>query len=353
MNEMTPNAFVPTDFACTVRLDLEALPVESPPAPGSRGVSAPPVRGPQTSLTAVQACSPPAMQATATVAEPAHERALTLFVRGFTAMEQRLLEGTVRLSQRRKPRLELVHENEAHRADLIMLDGSDGAAVAWGEAQHWLHAKTAIWVDSSVARPRHLMSRRPVQWSILPMLLARALEQASDARPQAPKSALLSNPTSNAVLAPADAPHVLVVDDSLAVRNHLRSLLEARGLRVSEANCVQAALETVTAKRFACVLMDVLMPDIDGYEGCKRIKSLRSSIGVVPVVMLTSKSSPFDRIRGKMAGCDAYLTKPVEPAQLYEVVAQHTGFGGRISEPTRARDSRLSSAGLPRQTMSV
>jgi DNA-binding response OmpR family regulator len=74
------------------------------------------------------------------------------------------------------------------------------------------------------------------------------------------------------------------------------------------------------------------MPDTDGYEGCRKIKSLKSSIGHLAVVMLTSKASPFDRIRGKMAGCDAYLTKPVEPARLYEVLAHHIG----IVEPAKA-----------------
>jgi two-component system, cell cycle response regulator len=71
--------------------------------------------------------------------------------------------------------------------------------------------------------------------------------------------------------------------------------------------------------------MDVLMPDMDGYEGCKRIRSLKAKIGALPVLMLTSKSSPFDRIRGKMAGCDAYLTKPVQPELLHAALAPYLG----------------------------
>ena len=70
------------------------------------------------------------------------------------------------------------------------------------------------------------------------------------------------------------------------------------------------------------MLLDVLMPGIDGFEACRRIKA---RAGSPPVVMLTSKSSPFDRVRGKMAGCDTYLTKPVDAEQLRAVVSRHLG----------------------------
>ena len=242
-------------------------------------------------------------------------------MRGFSKIERQLLEGTVRLSQRRNPRLELVAEDKADTADVVMIDALDAQAVRWGEQQFWLADKAVIWVDSRSPRAGHTLVKRPVQWPILPMLLARALEQSAAVHPVAAAAAAhgLRSSSDSAVK------RVLVIDDSLAVRNHLRSLLEACGLQVSEADCVAAALKALAAERFDCALMDVLMPEVDGYEGCKRIKGLKASVGQLPVVMLTSKSSPFDRIRGKMAGCDAYLTKPVEPAQLYDVLAQHIG----------------------------
>ena len=336
---MTPELHEPSDFAPTVPLDLNMLPATRAPGHGRQTVAAAPIRAmPAAALPALRVLMPPEIQVPALAVEPFRERALRLFVRGFDTMEQKLLEGTVRLSQRRLPRLELVPEDEAATVDLVMIDGSDDEAVAWGESQRWLADKVAIWVDSRVERPGHTLSRRPVQWSILPMMLARALEQASDSGVPSPESSRQLDV--NHSPRPAGTTHILVVDDSLAVRNHLRSLLEARGLQVSEADCVKAALEAVATNRFACVLMDVLMPDMDGYEGCKRIKSLKSSIGVLPVVMLTSKSSPFDRIRGKMAGCDAYLTKPVAPGQLYELLSVHTGVGGSAVKSEEARAAR-------------
>jgi twitching motility two-component system response regulator PilG len=63
------------------------------------------------------------------------------------------------------------------------------------------------------------------------------------------------------------------------------------------------------------------MPGIDGYQVCKLIKSKKVARKSA-VVMLTSKSSPFDKIRGAMAGCDAYLTKPVDTDKLLTVISK-------------------------------
>ena len=338
---MTPVPFQLTDFAATLPLDLDPLSDSTSPLRRRlTDVGAPPMVPMSATLPASPPLTPAPVSASfpVPVAKPPSVRALRLFVRGFNAVEKRLLEGTVRLSQRRLPRLELVPEHEASAADLVMIDGSDEQAVAWGESQPWLARKTAIWVDSRSERPGHTLSRRPVQWPLLPMMLARALEQGATARPQAPVAEPPAN--ASAVQRSQTARRVLVVDDSLVVRNQLRSLLEARGLQVSVADCVTAALAAVATQRFSCALMDVLMPDMDGYEGCKRIKSLKASIGPLPVVMLTSKSSPFDRIRGKMAGCDAYLTKPVEPHDLFEVLAKHIGPIAQPSAPAAATPRR-------------
>jgi|GEM_PF-1075354 len=277
----------------------------------------------------VSPVSPVSPPPSAIAEREAVQPALRLFVRGFSETETKLLEGTVRLSQRRLPRLALVAEADAANADLVLIDGQDADAVAWAEAKPWLAGKRTIWIDSRVPRPGHTEAYRPVQWPLLPMLLARALEQARGTQARSAVPA----PVSGLAVLPS-VQRVLVVDDSLAVRNHLRTLLETRGLHVTEASCVDDALSAVTATRFACALMDVLMPSTDGYEGCRRIKGLKSAIGVLPVIMLTSKSSPFDRIRGKMAGCDAYLTKPVEPASLFAALEPYLAPGSL--QPTQS-----------------
>lgn len=252
--------------------------------------------------------------------------ALKLAVQGLKPGERQLLEGLVKVSQRRTPRLEILDNTRAREADVVVIDTRDPMAMSWARRHPWLVRRAVIWIDGHDAAPGHTVLRRPVQWPILPMVLARALESgpgtatAAAAAVSAP-GALAASTGGN--FAPAHTPQILVVDDSLAVRAHLRSLLERRGYAVTDADCVDVALDSLDQRAFDCVLMDVLMPEVDGYEGCHQIKARLRGAKAVPVVMLTSKSSPFDRIRGKMAGCDAYLTKPVDPDHLAEVLAQH------------------------------
>ena len=262
--------------------------------------------------------------------EPAAEGAvLRLLVKGFSAMEHRLLEGTVKLSQRRAPRIDMVSEADGQLADVVMIDAQDITAIQWANTQPWLIGKPVIWAGAKAVRPGHMAIDRHVKWPILPVLLYRALEEA---------------PSQAAPVAAADAAaprqgnrRVLVVDDSLAVRNYLRSLLERQDIEVVEADSAEDGIAAATTQPFACVLMDVLMPGIDGFEACRRIKAKARAGSSLPVVMLTSKSSPFDRVRGKMAGCDTYLTKPVDPAQLHEVVERHLGAPAKPATPAFPR----------------
>lgn len=241
---------------------------------------------------------------------------LRLHARGFTATERLLLEGAVKVSQRRPPRIELVEGAQAVHADVVMVDVQDPQAAHWAATQPWLAAKAVIWAGAATARPGHMAIERHVKWPILPVLLYRALEQRPRAADATPAAATASR-------APAAATRrVLVVDDSLAARAHLRSLLERQGLEVAECERAEDGIAAAARESFACVLLDVLMPGMDGLEACRRIKAGARNGSPQPVVMLTSKSSPFDRVRGKMAGCDSYLTKPVDAAELHAVLAR-------------------------------
>lgn len=299
------------------------------------------------------AFSTPAAAPAAAAAAPPHAATdgappLRLAVKGLKPIERQLLEGLVKVSQRRTPRLEILDDMRAREADVVVVDTRDPAAMAWAHQRPWLARRAVIWIDGTEAAPGHTLLRRPVQWPILPMVLARALESAPDAdgtmppRPSAAPAATLA-PRGGAI----SQPQVLVVDDSLAVRNHLRSLLEPAGYAVTEADSVAAAMDRIAERRFHCVLMDVLMPQVDGYEGCHRIKAKLRGADAVPVVMLTSKGSPFDRIRGKMAGCDAYLTKPVDPGHLGEVLAQQVAARPGVT-PVPAQAAAAQAAAAPR-----
>ncbi len=257
---------------------------------------------------------------------------LRLAVKGLKPVERQLLEGLVKVSQRRSPRLALLEPQVARDADVIVVDTRDPAAVAWAQQRPWLANRAVIWIDGTQAGPGHTLLRRPVQWPILPMVLARALERGPGTAAAA-AAAPVAMEGARPAATPSRTARILVVDDSLAVRVHLRSLLEPRGYQITEADSVTAAMARIEDGRYDCVLMDVLMPQLDGYEGCHRIKARLRGGDAVPVVMLTSKGSPFDRIRGKMAGCDAYLTKPVDPQLLGEVLAQQVGAGAARRPP--------------------
>lgn len=232
---------------------------------------------------------------------------LKLLVKGFKPLEQQLLNGVVKLSHRRQPRLELVGAADGETADVVMIDAHDPQVMKWAGNQAWLERKAVIWVDGNAAPSGHIVVKRPVQWPMLLVLLLRAMEQGPQKITDAPATAVNRS--------------VLVVDDSLAVRAYLRSLLESRGFAVTDADSGEAGVQAAATALHACILMDVMMPGIDGFEACRLIKT--SHANAPAIVMLTGQVSPFNRIRGKMAGCDAYLTKPVDPDQLYEVLLRY------------------------------
>jgi two-component system, cell cycle response regulator len=114
---------------------------------------------------------------------------LRLLVKGFSPVEHRLLEGTVKLlSQRRAQRIDLVTEQEAASADVVLIDATDAGAMQWAASQPWLPGRAAIWAGAKAARPEHMVVERQVTWPILPALLYRALERTT-ARPAAEPNA--------------------------------------------------------------------------------------------------------------------------------------------------------------------
>ncbi len=250
---------------------------------------------------------------------------LKIIVKGLSLTERRLLAATIKLSERRKPRLDVVPDGMLDVADVIIVDSADADAMVWASSiSDKLETKTVIWVDRNTDNKRHGSISRPVLWVNLPIIISRIMDEVSvlemEVQPKAQVQQVqsakvrLSQPLSSA--GAGSILNVLVVDDSPAIREHLGGLLKAKGNRVTVADCGEKALDIVQAQNFDCIFMDVMMPGMDGYEACKKIKSKKVNGKTLSVIMLTGKSSPFDRIRGKMAGCDAYLTKPTSVDKL-------------------------------------
>ena len=117
---------------------------------------------------------------------------------------------------------------------------------------------------------------------------------------------------------------VLVVDDSLPVRQALEMKLTMMDYQVQLATNGEQAIQLIDQNNYDSVFLDVVMPGVDGYEVCKHIKRDKKTKHI-PVIMLTGKSSPFDKVKGKLAGCDTYLTKPVEHEEFQKVVSGYLG----------------------------
>jgi twitching motility two-component system response regulator PilG len=119
-----------------------------------------------------------------------------------------------------------------------------------------------------------------------------------------------------------NAPTVMVVDDSPTIRKILGLTLERAGYHVvAEANGV-SALERLQNMVPSVILLDISMPDLDGYEVCKRIKQDPRTTAV-PVIMLSGKGAFFDKVKGHLAGATEYLTKPFETPAVLAVVTSH------------------------------
>jgi len=109
---------------------------------------------------------------------------------------------------------------------------------------------------------------------------------------------------------------LLVVEDSRTQAEYLRHILENEGYRVVLAVNGLEALEQIKIDRPAMVLSDILMPKMDGYELCKRIRS-DTSIATIPVILVTQLFDPVDVIKGLEAGADNFIIKPFEPQHVY------------------------------------
>jgi DNA-binding response OmpR family regulator len=108
------------------------------------------------------------------------------------------------------------------------------------------------------------------------------------------------------------AVRVLIIDDDTRLSAMLSDYLSDNGYRVRAAATARAGLEEVVRDRPDAVILDVMLPDLDGFETCRRIRAISD----VPVLMLTARGDETDRIVGLEIGADDYLPKPFNPREL-------------------------------------
>lgn len=126
-------------------------------------------------------------------------------------------------------------------------------------------------------------------------------------------------------------PRVLIVDDEADIRLLLRELLERAGYTVDEAPDGRTALRNLFANVPALVILDVTMPEMDGYQTLERIRDLSE----VPVLMLTARSQELEKVRGLTGGADDYVAKPFGRQELLarvQALLRRTGGRSEVVE---------------------
>lgn len=240
---------------------------------------------------------------------------------GFSAFERDALRSYFRLAAARTPSYTLVEAiddavfviADADRADLLQAlraAGRDAETVFVGAGAP----------DEALARlPRPLDPRLIVRE--LDALAARAGVLAPQPAPTAAQVSPAVAFTTAAALRASEPLDVLIVDDSEVAQRFVARLVEQLGLRPSCAGDSQSALALLAQQRFAFALLDVALGEGSSDDGlwlCRRIKQQPDA---PHVVMVTAAAQAVDRVLGSLAGCDAYLTKPIDAAEFGRTLA--------------------------------
>ena len=115
---------------------------------------------------------------------------------------------------------------------------------------------------------------------------------------------------------------ILVVDDDILVLEALEELLTASGYVVRVAARGQEASEMLDRERFDLLILDVVMPKMTGLDLCREVRKRDDEMSKVKIIMLTAKTEEKDVEIQEKYGCDLYLTKPIDPGRLKELIRE-------------------------------
>ena len=114
-------------------------------------------------------------------------------------------------------------------------------------------------------------------------------------------------------------PTALIVDDEVNANDLLARIVKLRGYTTRSEFTGETAIEAVESQPFDVVFLDLMLPDIDGYEVCRRIKASPET-RTTPVVMVSAALADDNRARGIQAGADGYIPKPYTPNQIFDAL---------------------------------
>lgn len=115
---------------------------------------------------------------------------------------------------------------------------------------------------------------------------------------------------------------IMMVDDTNIILKTGEMFLKSAGYEVALLKDGFSAIAALQERKPDLILLDVLMPKLDGHDTCRIIKS-SEEFQDIPIIMLSGLESPFDKVKGKMLGCDDYLTKPFKKDNLLNMIKKH------------------------------
>lgn len=251
-------------------------------------------------------------------------------IHGLSATERATVGSLCILSQHRSSTYQLVDDADRDGADIALVDGdSDEAQRAWVRSAAYRADRPALLVVSDPADPR---GRKAFAGALnrhyLSARLMRSLDEAVARHPALSRELVVEDSSDVFRIDPATQSEyrvfpglALIVDDSMTVREQMSMLLEDLGMKVETAGSAEIGLRLAEQHPFDLVFLDIELPEMDGYSACRKLKARRGQPDC-PVIMLTGRDSAFDRIRGIMAGCNRYLTKPVSVSSLVRVIEE-------------------------------
>ena len=270
-------------------------------------------------------------------------RSFSVATIGLSKIEQQMLTRIFWLSKSRRRGYALVDVEAGVSPDIVIVNADDAGAMArWRSmlsAQMpapqlvMAYHQTPPDTDGTVLRCSPFLASRVL--AVLDNLTVTGLGfipelviGGGDGQANDDQGALAELAEHTPLPSTGPACRVLVVDDSLAVRKQLELELRLCKTSVDFAESGERALDLLARHTYDIAFLDVVLPGIDGYQVCKALKKGRNKKSTI-AVMLTSKASPFDRVRGKLSGCNAYLGKPLSHDDFRQAM---TPFMEAVSE---------------------
>ncbi len=196
------------------------------------------------------------------------------------------------------------HQCSAEEADLFIVNDE---AEAITSAQQQQQSQVIITVsDSDDCSIGIYNIKRP----LLITRVMRAMDKGSELCGKSTVNQSKPKPTPQKNAERGDF-HALIVDDSAAIRKQLELELRDTVISADYAVCGQDALEKINNTQYDLIFLDIIMPDIYGYEVCKQLRK-KPNYKRTPVIMLSGKTEPLDEVEGIIAGATTYLLKPVK-----------------------------------------